>query len=308
MNPLLGALFALGGSGWVDEICEEVPEQENIDEGMSFTPHTKKNIKIFLAHCRAYHSNEELLSLMKSSISAIKSSYNRTHDGFRFAKGVKKDDRITVGEIYAFSVAAAIFFDLLKGNQPESKHKIAIGVMAPAVQDCGKNLIRMVWQACGHQVIDFGKNAKPKKCFERILENGISVLGISIMVNDALSRLRALLKLISENRTEVSICLGGMSINRLITHELSLDSYAFHVREYLSECWELLDNNNGFRHNENFKYLWLEFNFSIYYGQDINDAETVLDHALNREIIALDPVKGVQQLKLSKTVLQPFGN
>ena len=232
---------------------------------------TKKNIQALLA--QYHYKREQSLELMKSSISSIKSSYNRTHDGFRIAKGVKKDERITVGEIYAFSVAAAICFDLLNSKKQESKHIIAIGVMAPAVQDCGKNLIRMVWQASGQHVIDFGKNLKPKKCLQLILENRISVLGLSIMVNAALTRLRELLKLISENRIDVSICLGGMSINRLIAHELSL-----------------------------------EFNLPLYYGQDINDAESVLDRAINRETIALEPIKDVKELRLPETVFQSFEN
>jgi cobalamin-dependent methionine synthase I len=196
-----------------------------------------------LAHYRKYHSRVQLRNLMKSGISSIKSLYNSTHDGFRIAKGVRKDGRITVGEIYAFSVAAAICFELLTRNKQESKHNIAIGVMAPAVQDCGKNLIRMVWQASGHQVIDFGIKLEPKKCLELILENRISVLGLSIMVNAALARLRELLELIAENRIDVAICLGGMSVNCLITHKLSL-----------------------------------EFNLPLYYGQEKTQMGLLLTH------------------------------
>ncbi len=39
MNPLLDALFALGGSGSIDEIYEKVIELEEIDEEISSTPH-----------------------------------------------------------------------------------------------------------------------------------------------------------------------------------------------------------------------------------------------------------------------------
>jgi len=40
MNPLLDALFVLGGSGSIDEIYEKVLEQENIDESISSIPHS----------------------------------------------------------------------------------------------------------------------------------------------------------------------------------------------------------------------------------------------------------------------------
>jgi len=34
--------------------------------------------------------------------------------------------------------------------------------MAPARQDCGKNLIKLVWQGAGCEVIDLGANLKPQ--------------------------------------------------------------------------------------------------------------------------------------------------
>ena len=237
------------------------------------TPRTKKNIQALLDHHRADNSSEQLLELMKSSISSMKSLYNRTHDGFRLAKGAGKDERITVGDMYAFSEAAAICFGFLKDGQKKSKHRIGIGVMSPAVQDCGKNLIRMVWQAEGHEVFDFGKNLKVRECLELILENQISILGLSIMLNACMIRLRELLKLISDNEIVISICLGGMAINRLIVNELSR-----------------------------------EFNLPLYYGQDINDAESVLDDAINGKQIKLPPIKNVQALTLPEVVFQPIAN
>jgi hypothetical protein len=45
----------------------------------------------------------------------------------------------------------------------------------------------------------------------------------------------------------------------MVKHGWILDSYTLNVRDYLSECWDLIDNNKFFSCNENFKYLWLEF-------------------------------------------------
>jgi hypothetical protein len=56
----------------------------------------------------------------------------------------------------------------------------------------------------------------------------------------------------------------NLPVKPLKTEELKfsfpsgLDSYAFNVRAYLSECLELFDNNKFFSCDENFKYLWLE--------------------------------------------------
>ena len=59
MNPLLEALFALGGSGTIDEIYEKVLEQENLDEGISSVPQNpeksnKTEVAYRLAWARTY--------------------------------------------------------------------------------------------------------------------------------------------------------------------------------------------------------------------------------------------------------------
>ena len=59
MNPLLNALFALGGSGSIDEIMKKVLELENISEDISSVPHNpeKSNqteIAYRLAWARTY--------------------------------------------------------------------------------------------------------------------------------------------------------------------------------------------------------------------------------------------------------------
>jgi len=59
MNPLLNALFELGGSGSIDEICEKVLDLEQIDEDISSIPHNveKSNqteIAYRLAWARTY--------------------------------------------------------------------------------------------------------------------------------------------------------------------------------------------------------------------------------------------------------------
>ncbi|MCK5542211.1 MAG: winged helix-turn-helix domain-containing protein [Desulfobacterales bacterium] len=62
MNPLLNALFALGGSGAIDEIYEKVLELENISEEISSVPHNSEKsnqteVAYRLAWARTYLKN-----------------------------------------------------------------------------------------------------------------------------------------------------------------------------------------------------------------------------------------------------------
>lgn len=51
--------------------------------------------------------------------------------------------------------------------------------MAPARQDCGKNLIKLVWQGAGHEVIDLGANLKPKAWLKALKQRNVSALAAS---------------------------------------------------------------------------------------------------------------------------------
>lgn len=76
MNPLLNALFALGGSGSIDEIYEKVLEQENIDEEIASIPHNpeKSNqteIAYRLAWARTYLKKYDFLENSSRGVWAL---------------------------------------------------------------------------------------------------------------------------------------------------------------------------------------------------------------------------------------------
>jgi hypothetical protein len=69
---------------------------------------------------------------LRSAICDIKALYAETHDGFSQAKGIRRQDRIKVADMVAFSVAAGYCFESLPPVSDSSGYRVAIGVMAPA--------------------------------------------------------------------------------------------------------------------------------------------------------------------------------
>jgi hypothetical protein len=117
---------------------------------------TRRNIEILMADMLSKTPKEQVLAGLKKAVSSVKSNYMRIHDGFRVAKGAKRIGSLTVGDVYAFAVAAGYCFDLLPAVNRNPDAKIGIGVMAPAIQDCGKNLIKLMWKSAGFDVVDLG--------------------------------------------------------------------------------------------------------------------------------------------------------
>lgn len=207
---------------------------------------TRQRLKKLLIELQENNSTDEIIDSLKQAVLDIKQRYVRSHDGFRKAKGVGADLFISVGKIYTFSLAASYLFDALLPALPDkAMSRIGIGVMAPAVQDCGKNLIKMVWQGGGYQVIDLGNKVKPEKFIEVINEQHLQAIGISCMVSKSQQGLISLLKILKAEEIGIPIIIGGIAVNNMIAMELS-QSYGL----------------------------------PVYYGRDINDAEHVLKRAM----------------------------
>jgi len=131
---------------------------------------------------------------LRTAVCEIEKRYLETHDGFAQAKGTRQQDQITVADMYAFSVAACYGFEALPPSAGPNGAKVALGVMTPARQDCGKNLIRLVWQGCGYEVIDLGANQQPQAWLKAIEQQRVAPLGLSRMKNASAPGLESLLE------------------------------------------------------------------------------------------------------------------
>jgi hypothetical protein len=147
---------------------------------------TQKRVATLISRLLIQDPAEKVLSRLKAAVLSIKSFYTQTHDGFRVAKGSASRCKITIGDIYAFSITACYCFDFIPVTKSEDGDLIGIGVMAPAIQDCGKNLIKLIWKAAGYNVLDLGNSLRPEAWLEEIEKNDFSGIAISCMSNKCL--------------------------------------------------------------------------------------------------------------------------
>lgn len=120
---------------------------------------------------------------LRTAVCEMKERYLETHDGFAQARGGRKQDQITVADMHAFSVGACYCFEALPPSAGSNGAKVALGLMTPAWQDCGKDLIRLVRQGCGYAVIDLGANQPPRAWLQAIEQQSVATLGLSRMKN-----------------------------------------------------------------------------------------------------------------------------
>jgi len=233
----------------------ELPEIDELE--------TRKNAGALIAGFLADNPMDVLLAALKDSVRLVKSFYTQTHNGFRLAKGSGKRSIVTLADLYGFAIAAGYCFDCLAVAKNETRQRVAIGVMAPAIQDAGKNLIKLVWKAAGFEVVDLGNTVPPATWLKEIVQRAPSVIGISCMTNRCVENVRRLLASLSEHEARLPVILGGIAVNKLIAFDLTK-----------------------------------EYGLPVHYGRDVTDAEGVLVKALAGAPVEIPVVREVERLEI----------
>ena len=185
---------------------------------------TKRNISALIKSLCAEHTARDISILLMECLEEAKFQYMLSHNGFRLAKNIPKDDRVTVADIYAFSQALTYCFSFLPPETPVKPLTIVSGVMAPAGLDLGSALLKQLWQTQGHTVFNLGTSIKPHAWIEALDKHHPDFLSISCMLNTCIPNLREFLGLLSARKDCTRVCVGGMAINKLMALQL--------VREY----------------------------------------------------------------------------
>jgi len=217
---------------------------------------TRENIQAVATEMLEQHTQEGLLDIIRESVRIVKHRYDISHNGFRANK--KHPDFITIDEFTTFFGGLSYLYDIIV-SKVKIEHcfgKIGIGVIAPAIQDIGKNIIRMEWISGGYDVIDLGRKVKPLDFLAKIIENTFDAIGISCMRNECIENLDLLLQQMNEKKISIPVIIGGIAVNPVTAYTLTN-----------------------------------RYKIPVYYCKDVSEAESVLKNALNKAPIAIPDIK-----------------
>lgn len=106
--------------------------------------------------------------------------------------------------------------------------KILIGTVAGDLHDIGKNLVTMMMEGAGFDVIDLGVDVKPEQFIENIRKDKPDIVGLSALLTTTMPNMKRTIDAISEAglRGQVKIIIGGAPVTRDYASEIGADGYA----------------------------------------------------------------------------------
>jgi 5-methyltetrahydrofolate--homocysteine methyltransferase len=105
--------------------------------------------------------------------------------------------------------------------------KILMGTVKGDLHDIGKNLVNMMCEGAGFEIVDIGFNVDPEKFIEAIKEHQPDVVGMSAMLTTTMRAMAQTIKAIEEAglRDQVKIMVGGAPVDAAFAERIGADGY-----------------------------------------------------------------------------------
>ena len=105
--------------------------------------------------------------------------------------------------------------------------KVALGVVQGDIHDIGKNIVKVMVQAAGFDVIDLGRNV-PLPEFVRAAESGAAVVGISSLMTTTMPRMGKVVEALDKAglRPGVKVIVGGAPVTERFAQNIGADGFA----------------------------------------------------------------------------------
>ena len=128
----------------------------------------------------------------------------------------------------AMSQSVEILKPLLADEAGASAGRIVIGTVKGDLHDIGKNLVVMMLESAGFEVIDLGVDVEPEIFIDAVREKKPDILGLSALLTTTMPWMRKSVESIVEAglREGLKIIVGGAPVNQEFADEIGADAYA----------------------------------------------------------------------------------
>jgi corrinoid protein of di/trimethylamine methyltransferase len=142
-----------------------------------------------------------------------------------------KNNEVYVPEVLiaarAMNKGAALLKPLLIAEGVKATGKVVIGTVKGDLHDIGKNLVKMMMEGKGLEVVDIGTDVEPSKFVEVALSQNCQVVACSALLTTTMGEMKKVVEEFekSGSRDKVKIMVGGAPITDSFCKQIGADAY-----------------------------------------------------------------------------------
>ncbi len=155
-------------------------------------------------------------------------------------------DELFMPEVLISARAMQAAMDVLRPKLVETGAKLAgkivLGTVKGDLHDIGKNLVGMLMEGAGYQVIDLGIDVPSEKFVEEVKKNRPNVLGLSALLTTTMPKMKEVIESLTEAgiRDQVIVMVGGAPVTERFAKDIGADAYAPDAASAVEKVRELL--------------------------------------------------------------------
>lgn len=145
--------------------------------------------------------------------------------------------RFKAGEMYVPEVLMAakamasgvdIVKPLIAEEDVPSKGKVIMGTVKGDLHDIGRNLVTMMMESSGYQVVTIGEDVSPEQFAEAVKEHKPQVVGMSALLTTTMLAMKETIDVLKEEglRDQVKVIIGGAPVTQEFADEIGADGFA----------------------------------------------------------------------------------
>ena len=128
----------------------------------------------------------------------------------------------------AMKAGLAILRPQLVEEDVEPLGKVALGTVKGDLHDIGKNLVGIMMEGAGFEIVDLGVDVSPEKWVEAVRDQKVDVVGFSALLTTTMPSMKTSIDALEEAglRDKVKVIIGGAPVTQRYADEIGADGYA----------------------------------------------------------------------------------
>jgi Predicted cobalamin binding protein len=171
-------------------------------------------------------------------------------DGMNRAGQLYEEEEYFVTDVLLCSDAMYAGLEILRPYLPEeageTKHKGVIGVVEGDTHDIGKNLVKIMLETAGFDMIDLGRDVPLRKFVDTAREEGAEFICMSTLMTTTMGGMQDVIRILEEEgmRQQMKVMIGGGPVSQKYADKIGADGYSQNAVEAVKLAKRLLNITN----------------------------------------------------------------
>lgn len=128
----------------------------------------------------------------------------------------------------AMTAGMNVLRPLLSRSEVRGVGTLVIGTVEGDLHDIGKNLVKMMMEGAGFEIVDLGTNVRPADFVAAVRQHQPQIVGMSALLTTTMVNMRTTIEALVESglRDAVKVMVGGAPVTEAFARDIGADAYA----------------------------------------------------------------------------------